>query len=139
MNLSRAAGASPWSRRLRIVVLAAIVCAGLIVVAAAGFHHTLNYYRTPSEVITHPPQAGQEFRLGGLVKKGSVTRHGVAVSFVMTDGADDLTVVSTSSPPSAFRGGRGAVVDGWLTTNGIFHASQVMVRHSNVYEPPKSQ
>jgi cytochrome c-type biogenesis protein CcmE len=127
------------SRRLRLSAVGLVACAAVVVVAAAGLHHTLTYYETPSEVIAHPPVAGQEFRLGGLVERGSVTRAGVTVRFVLTDGAHDLDIVTSTSPPTTFRAGQGAVVEGWLTRNGVFHASQVLVRHSNQYEPPSSR
>jgi cytochrome c-type biogenesis protein CcmE len=129
----------PGSRRVRAAVLALIVAVGVALVAAAGFEHTLTYYDTPSDVMAHPPAAGQSFRLEGMVMRGSIQQHGVTVSFTVTDGAHDLHVVSSQTPPSTFRPGQDTVVTGWLSTNGVFHATSVMVRHSNQYQPAGSR
>lgn len=127
-----------WSVRRRAAVLGVVVVAAVGVIAAGGFEHTLTYYRTPSEVIKQPPPAGQDLRVGGMVLPGSVVHRGLRYSFVITDGARDLHVVSDTAPPKTFRAGQGTVVDGFLSPDGVFHANQVLVRHSNVYKPPKS-
>lgn len=127
-----------WPVRRRAAVLGAVVVAAVGVIAAGGFHHTLTYYRTPSEVIKQPPAAGQDLRVGGLVIPGSVVHRGLSYRFVITDGARDLHVVSQTAPPRTFRAGQGAIVQGFLSPDGVFHANQVLVRHSNVYKPPKS-
>jgi cytochrome c-type biogenesis protein CcmE len=58
------------------------------------------------------------------------------VDFVMSDGTSRLPVVATGGVPSLFAGGRGAVVEGAMTTSGVFRADAVLVKHSSVYKPP---
>lgn len=127
---------SSWSLRTRALLVGAVVAIAVAVLAAGGFENTLTYYRTPTEVQRTPPEAGQTLRVGGLVVKGTVRSRGDVVRFRLTDGATDLEVVSTGSPPSTFRAGKGAVVEGRLSGDGVFHAQRVLVRHSNEYEPP---
>jgi cytochrome c-type biogenesis protein CcmE len=125
------------SRRTRAIVLGVVALAGVLVLAASGFQDTLTYYRTPTEVAQDQPPHDQRFRVGGMVVPGSVERQGGEVSFVLTDGATDLDVVSSSTPPQTFREGQGAVVEGLLTGQGVFHADRVLVRHSNEYRAPE--
>lgn len=123
--------------RIAVVLLAAVVVVLGGVMAAAALNHSLSYYRTPTELATDAPGTSS-VRVGGLVVAGSVHHVGPRVRFVLTDGAHDLKVVTTDAPPSTFRAGQGAVVEGHLLQDGVFRAEQVMVRHSNVYEPPGS-
>ena len=127
----------PWRRRLPWLVLTAAVVAGFLVVAAAAMQGSLTYYRTPSEVVGQP-QGSSPMRVGGLVAAGSVQRHGATISFTLTDGVQDLRVVSRDQPAGTFREGQGAVVEGRLGADGRFDAATVIVRHSNQYQPSEA-
>lgn len=118
--------------------LALVVAVAVAILTTAMSNGALMYYKTPSELLSAPASRGSTVRLGGLVVAGSVRRDGVHVRFVLTDGAHDVRVVSTTTPPSTFRGGQGAVVQGHLLPGGAFDAVQVEVRHSNQYRPPRS-
>ena len=124
--------------RRRAVLLAAVVLGVVTVVAVAGMEGTFTYYETPTQVAQHPDGPQQSLRLSGLVVPGSVHRHGANVRFELTDGAHDVTVHSSSAPPSTFRAGQGAVVEGIMTSPGVFDAQRVLVRHSNQYGPAEN-
>jgi cytochrome c-type biogenesis protein CcmE len=55
---------------------------------------------------------------------------------VLTDGESEVTVHSTVAPTRSFREGSGAVVQGALGADGVFEASQVIVKHDENYEAP---
>lgn len=133
-------GTALRGRRPTVAVLvlatALLVLAGVLV--AAALNHSLSYYRTPTELVSSP-QGDRSVRVEGLVVAGSVHHSGARVRFVITDGAHDLHVVTTEAPPATFQAGQGAVVEGHLLPDGVFRADQVMVRHSNQYEPPGSR
>lgn len=120
--------------RLLVVLLACL--AGVAVLGASSLRGTLVYYRTPTEVLRHPPASTQSFRLAGLVVAGSLRRAGNQVDFVLTDGARDIQVVHRGDTPQLLREGQGAVVEGTLDSRHVFHSHLVMVRHSNEYRPP---
>jgi cytochrome c-type biogenesis protein CcmE len=56
--------------------------------------------------------------------------------FVLTDGAQQITVHSTGAPPQMFRDGIGVIVEGKLTRAGTFESTNLMVKHSNEYRAP---
>jgi cytochrome c-type biogenesis protein CcmE len=121
-----------------VAVLAVAVLAGVALLAAGAMKGTLTYYETPTDLVTRPPSTTESVRVGGLVTAGTVRHRGPVVRFVLTDGAHDLDVVTDGTPPSTFRGGAGAVVEGHVGTSGVFHATRVLVRHSNEYHPPRT-
>ena len=49
------------------------------------------------------------FRVGGMVKEGSVERKDLTVKFIVTDTAKEMTVTYTGILPDLFREGKGVV------------------------------
>jgi len=79
---------------------------------------------------------GETVRLGGLVLPGSVSGTATDLTFVLTDGETEITVHSTVTPTSSFREGAGAVVEGALRPDGVFEATEVLVKHDENYVAP---
>lgn len=124
-------------RRLTLGVAVAVVLLGVGLLSASALQGTFTYYKTPTELMGTAVRSDQSVRLGGLVEPGTVRHHGDVVRFVVTDGANDIDVVSHGTPPSTFRGGQGAVVVGHYVDGRIFRADTVEVRHSNQYRAAK--
>jgi|SRR5579859_363191 len=117
----------------------------LIIAAALGFllyqglSNNLVYYITPSELYAKGPGAnGQNFRLGGQVRPGSVSWNPTTLNlrFVLQDPKSRVSVKSHGLPPEMFRAGAGVVVEGTFT-NGTFAATNLMVKHGSTYKAPK--
>jgi cytochrome c-type biogenesis protein CcmE len=96
-------------------------------------------YVTPSDVAAGKSPQGQAFRIGGMVKEGSVKRDGLTVNFVITDLAKDIPVAYTGILPDLFKEGKGAVIQGRLDSNGRFIASEVLAKHDENYMPPEAK
>ena len=124
----------PWG----IVVLVAVVLAVVAYLAFSSIGNALVYYLTPTELLDRGEAAiGQTVRLGGQVATGSVSGPATDLTFVLTDGESDITVHSTVAPTRSFREGSGAVVEGRLGIDGVFQASQVIVKHDENYQAPE--
>jgi cytochrome c-type biogenesis protein CcmE len=128
-----------WKKR------GAIVAGGLVAVgvAAALVLNALNsniaLYVTPSEVAAGKSPKGAAFRIGGMVKDGSVKRDNLTVHFVVTDMVKEIPVAYTGILPDLFKEGKGAVVQGKLAPDGSFTASEVLAKHDENYMPPQAQ
>jgi cytochrome c-type biogenesis protein CcmE len=129
-------------RHQRLIAVTAGVA--LIAIAAAlvlnAFRGNVVFFFSPSEVATHQaPQKGN-FRLGGMVEKGSLKRSadGLTVQFVVTDTDKSIPVVYKGMLPDLFKEGKGVVTQGSLGTDGVFHASQVLAKHDENYMPPEA-
>jgi cytochrome c-type biogenesis protein CcmE len=122
----------PWG----ILVLVAVVIAVVAYLAFSSIGSALVYYRTPSELAAMDDPVGQTLRLGGVVKEGSVRGPATDLRFVLTDGEAEIEVHSTVAPTRSFREGSGAVVEGALTPDRVFEATQVIVKHDENYQAP---
>ena len=86
---------TPTRKRRLIAVL--LILAGVGVASAIAFYslqQNLLYFQSPSELALQPMPPGRQFRLGGLVKPGTVARQGegLATRFVVTDGPKEVMV-----------------------------------------------
>ena len=127
----------PPRRRWGLLLAVAVVVGVIAWLALSGIGSALVYYQTPTELLARGDAAiGQSVRLGGLVKEGSVSGSATDLTFVVTDGSNEVTVHSSVAPTSSFREGVGAVVQGRLTQEGVFEADQVIVKHDENYVAP---
>jgi len=117
------------------LVLAAVVLTGTGLLVQAGLAGTLSYYRTPAEAAADPDAHTTRIRLGGTVVPGSVRHDRGQTVFRLAADGHEITVRQRGVPPSTFRAGRDAVVEGVLGPDGVFRADQVVVRHGNDYRP----
>ena len=128
-----------WKKRGAIVTagLAAVGVAAALVLNALNSNIAL--YVTPSEVAAGKSPKGQAFRIGGLVKEGSIKRDNLTVHFIVTDMARDIRVSYTGILPDLFKEGKGAVVQGRLEADGRFTAAEVLAKHDENYMPPEAK
>ena len=128
----------PRHKRLAIIFggLAAIAVASAFVLNA--FRNNLVFFFTPTQVYAGEAPRQRTFRIGGLVKPGSVQRRDVSVRFVVTDTARDIAVNYTGLLPDLFREGKGIVAQGNLGADGSFVASEVLAKHDENYMPPEA-
>ena len=125
-----------------------IIIGGIAIIVAAfgdllygGLDRNLVYFLTPKELLAKGSKAVDvPVRLGGQVKPGSVVWNDTTLSlrFTITDGTSDINVASKGAPPQMFRDGMGVVVEGRYRADGTFNCTNLMVKHSNEYRPPKA-
>ena len=128
----------PRHKRLAVIggILGAVaVAAGLVLNA---FQSNLVFFFSPSQVIAKEAPAGRTFRLGGLVKEGSVKRSGTEVQFAVTDTAQTVPVRYTGILPDLFKEGKGVVAQGQVGADGVFVAREVLAKHDENYMPPEA-
>ncbi len=127
-------------RKRRLIVIglvlgAAVVAAGLVVFA---LQRNMTYLFSPTEVDAGKAPEQATFRLGGIVKEGSVKRSGdsLEVDFVITDRFHQMPVEYTGILPDLFREGQSVVTTGHMQ-DGRFVATQVLAKHDETYMPPE--
>ncbi len=128
----------PRHKRLAIIggiVGAVAVAAGLVLNA---FQSNLVFFYSPSQIEAKEAPTSRTFRLGGLVKEGSVKRDGTVVQFAVTDTAKTIAVQYQGILPDLFKEGKGVVAQGQLRDDGVFVAREVLAKHDENYMPPEA-
>ncbi len=129
----------PRHKRIALIAggLASLAVAAALVLNALDSNIAL--YITPSDVVAGKAPQDRMFRMGGLVKTGSIQRQGMTVRFIVTDTAKEIPVAYTGILPDLFRDGKGAIVQGRLGKDGLFVASEVLAKHDENYMPPEAR
>ena len=75
--------------------------------------------------------------MGGMVVKGSLQKdlQNLTYHFQLTDGGASFPVYFKGVPPDLFVEGKGAVVEGRVGSDGVFHATTIMAKHAEDYSP----
>ena len=130
----------PARKRRLIAVLVILVGVGLTsAITIWSLNQNMLYFMSPSDLAAQPMPEGRSFRLGGLVRQGSVTRavDGLGVEFVVTDGLESVTVYFDGILPDLFREGQGVIARGAFGSERDFIASEVLAKHDENYMPPE--
>ena len=131
---------TPTRKRRLIATLIIVFGVGTAAaVAMRALNENMLFFISPTDVTEQALPAGKRFRLGGLVAGGSVSRatDSLAVTFVVTDGAESVDVSFDGILPDLFREGQGVIAIGSLNNEGQFVAAEVLAKHDENYMPPE--
>ncbi len=126
-------------KRMAFVVLAFVGVAVAATLVVKSLRSNTAYFFSPSRVIAKEAPLNRLFRLGGIVKKGSVKRtgDGLTVEFIVTDLAADILVRYRGILPDLFAEEKSVVTKGKLQADGLFVAEEVLAKHDEKYVPPE--
>ena len=126
-------------QRIALIVAGLAVLGLVVALVLNAFQSNLVFFFSPTQVAAGEAPKGKSFRIGGMVKEGSLRRDNLTVHFVVTDMAREIPVSYTGILPDLFKEGKGAVVQGRLAPDGQFTASEVLAKHDENYMPPQAQ
>lgn len=123
-------------RRLILIASALGVLAVALALVLYAMSDSIVFFYTPATVAEKSIKPGARFRLGGLVKEGTVRRGaGQDVAFEIADAQGSLRVQYKGLLPDLFREGQGVVAEGMLDGSGVFKADTVLAKHDETYMP----
>ena len=125
------------TRRTRFVAGGVVVAGVFAFMMYVGVTQSSVYFVTPAE-LNAAPVAGKAYRVGGMVEPGSLTwdARTLDLRFTLADGKSTVAVRHRGTAPDMFGEGRGAIVEGKLSPEGYFHATQILAKHSEDYKAP---
>jgi cytochrome c-type biogenesis protein CcmE len=129
------------TRRQQALAAVVVVLGAFAWLLYGNLDKNIVYFLTPQELLAKGVDGYEvPVRLGGQVKPGSVQWDAKTLDlrFAITDGTGVIVVRSKGAPPQMFRDGMGIVVEGRYERNGLFQATNLLVKHSNEYRPPKA-
>ncbi len=113
------------------------VLALVLAITFFGLSENLTYYLYPNEAVDQREDFpdGERFRLAGLVVAGSIVDDEGVITFQVTDGAETIPVVLSSTPPPLFGDDVPVLLEGsW--SGGSFVSDNALIRHDENYEVP---
>jgi cytochrome c-type biogenesis protein CcmE len=128
-----------WKKRAAIIGGGLAACGIAAALVLNALNSNIALYVTPSDVFAGKAPQSQAFRIGGLVKEGSLRRDNLTVHFVITDRAQDIAVAYTGILPDLFKEGKGAVVQVKQAAGGEYVATEVLAKHDENYMPPEAK
>ncbi len=95
------------------------------------------YFQSPSDIKSLIEIDKKKIRVGGMVKKQSITINSDEINFVITDFKNEINVTFSGAVPNLFAEGKGVVAEGFLKDRNYFSASKILAKHDENYMPPE--
>jgi cytochrome c-type biogenesis protein CcmE len=123
-------------RRLTLVIVVAVAAALAIGLVVYALQQNMNYLFTPSQVQSGQAAQYKTFRLGGMVKAGSIQRSksSLEVTFTVVDADGAMPVEYTGILPDLFRDNQSVIATGHME-GARFVATEVLAKHDETYMP----
>jgi len=123
-------------RRLIIVAMVAVAAAVAAGLGVYALQQNMNYLLTPSQVQSGQAADYKTFRLGGMVKAGSIQRSDTSLktTFTVVDAGGSMPVEYTGILPDLFRDNQSVIATGHMD-DAHFVATEVLAKHDETYMP----
>ena len=125
--------------KLRILflflLLASIILAVYLILKS--LEENVVYFISPSEIKKLTEINSDKIRIGGMVKKKSITIKSNKINFIITDFKNEINVSYSGSVPNLFAEGKGVVAEGYLKDKNYFNAVKILAKHDENYMPPE--
>ncbi len=96
------------------------------------------YFHTPTEITKkNDLYPNEKMRVGGMVKKESISTNSEGIKFVITDFKNEIIVTYTGTVPNLFAEGKGVIAEGVLQDKKFFKAKRILAKHDENYMPPE--
>jgi len=116
-----------------------VVLAGLVIfVILRSLEENVVYFFSPTEIYNKANISfDKKIRIGGLVKKNSVSKNDTSINFIITDLKKEIVVSYNGIVPNLFSEGKGVVAEGKLKDKKYFIADKILAKHDENYMPPE--
>ncbi|MBN1177282.1 MAG: cytochrome c maturation protein CcmE [Dehalococcoidales bacterium] len=121
----------------RLLIGGGIILIAVIYLLYLSFGSSVSYYVTVSEFYDRTDELlDTSIRVAGNVAENSIEWNAkeVELAFVLTEGGRDMPVVYHGAQPSGFKGGSTILVEGEYESDGVFQASQLILKCPSKYE-----
>ena len=95
------------------------------------------YFQSPSEINSSAELNKNKIRIGGMVKKNSISVNANEITFIITDFKNEINVTYTGAIPNLFEEEKGVVAEGILKDRNFFSATKILAKHDENYMPPE--
>jgi cytochrome c-type biogenesis protein CcmE len=126
------------ARRLLWIILLLLGSSTVVALILYALRQNINFFYTPTQVITGEAPLQTRIRIGGMVVKNSLEKGpNLEIHFLLTDFKEKVRVEYRGLLPDLFKEGQGVVALGELKNGQIFHADEILAKHDENYMPPE--
>ena len=118
-----------------VLILITLILTAFLVLKS--IEENVVYFQSPTEIKALSELDKKKIRVGGMVKKNSISINTSGVKFVITDFKNEINVSYTGAIPNLFEEGKGVVAEGVLSDRNFFSASKILAKHDENYMPPE--
>ena len=123
-------------KRYPVGVIILVLVVGYLIYLSFG--SSVSYYVTVSEFFAKGTELhNTNLRVAGKIADSPVdwNAQDLKLSFIITEGGDTMTVIYQGAKPSGFKAGSNILVEGEYHSDGVFQASQLIMKCPSKYEP----
>jgi len=114
------------------------ISAAVVVFILKSLNQNILYFSTPTEINQREDIIlGDAMRVGGMVKKNSITVNEKNIQFIVTDFKNEILISYTGTVPNLFAEEKGVVAEGKLKDKKFFIADRILAKHDEEYMPPE--
>jgi cytochrome c-type biogenesis protein CcmE len=123
--------------KLRFVFIITIILILTFFLVLKSLEENVVYFQSPSEIKSLTELTKNKIRVGGMVKKNSISVNSNEINFIITDFKNEINVSYTGAVPNLFEEGKGVVAEGILKDRNFFSATKILAKHDENYMPPE--
>ena len=124
--------------RISIFVFFALLTRISIFFILKNLNKNILYFLTPAEINQKEDiELNQKIRLGGMVKKDSISIKENEIMFTITDFENEIIVSYSGTVPNLFSEQKGVIAEGYLKDKNFFIAERILAKHDENYMPPE--
>ena len=123
--------------RILFISLAFITLILTIFLILKSLEENVVYFQSPSEIRETTELLKKKIRIGGMVKKNSISMNTNQVNFIITDFKNEINVSYKGVLPNLFEEEKGVVAEGYLKDRNFFSATKILAKHDENYMPPE--
>ena len=110
-----------------VVILITLILSVFLVLKA--LEENVVYFQSPSEINALVELDKKKIRVGGMVKKDSISITSNQIKFIITDFKSEINVTYAGAVPNLFEEEKGVVAEGFLKDRNYFSATKILAKH----------
>ena len=118
-----------------ILILVTLILTAFLVLKS--LEENVVYFQSPSEIKALSELDKKKIRVGGMVKKNSISINSSEINFIITDFKNEINVIYKGSVPNLFEEEKGVVAEGFLKDRNFLSATKILAKHDENYMPPE--
>ncbi len=119
---------------ISLVLITVVLSVFLII---KSLEENVVFFKSPTEIKALSEIDKKKIRIGGMVKKNSISIISKEINFVVTDFKNEINVVYSGVMPNLFSEEKGVVAEGYLKDKNFFLATKILAKHDENYMPPE--